>query len=106
MKIANPNPTHCASCFSQKLGMRHVDFESYYDGPVLDAANGMKQTIDDLIICEECLRTAAKFVGMVDADEDVQEELEKLRKEVGQLRALRARQAQKIARIEKALAPA
>lgn len=104
MRIANPNPAYCAACFSQKLGMRHVDFEAYFDGPVIDQGNGMKQCIDDLILCEECVRTAARFIGMVD-NVEAAEELEKLRKEVGTLRALRARNAQKIARIEKALAP-
>lgn len=105
MKIANPNPAYCAACFSQKLGMRHIDFEAYFDGPVIDEANGMKQCIDDLVICEECIETAATKIGMV-RDAEAQETIEKLRAEIGQLRALRARNAQKLARIEKALAPA
>jgi hypothetical protein len=104
MKIANPTPAYCACCFTQKIGTRHIDFEAYFDGPVIDPGNGMKQTIDDLILCEDCVRTAAKFIGMVD-NEEANEELAKLRAEVNQLRALRARNAQKLSRIEKALAP-
>lgn len=52
-KLAETAPPYCASCFGRNEG-RHVDFEAAYDGPVIPGAPA-NVTIDDLIICEDCL---------------------------------------------------
>lgn len=65
MKIANPNPPYCSSCFGQKPTLVHVDFESYWDGPIIDGA-GFKQPIDDLIICADCLKAAGEQIGLAE----------------------------------------
>lgn len=72
--IAEPNPSHCSSCFSQKPHMRHVDFSAFWDGPVFDdVAGGKKMTIDDLILCEDCIRTAASLVDLGNVEAERQE---------------------------------
>jgi hypothetical protein len=65
MKIASPTPPYCSSCFQAKPALTHIDFESYWDGPIIDGA-GFKQPIDDLIICEDCLRVAGEVIGLGD----------------------------------------
>lgn len=62
-RIADTAPTHCSACFAQKLGKRHVDFDVMYDGPVIPDG-GVYHSIDDLIICEDCLREAGMHVGI------------------------------------------
>lgn len=64
MKLTNTPPPFCAACHCQNGELRHVDFEAYYDGPVMEGVS-YKQPIDDLIICENCLQAAATLVGMV-----------------------------------------
>jgi hypothetical protein len=54
-KIADPQPPYCASCFNKPEG-RCVDFEAAYDGPVIPGA--VATPVDDLIICEDCLKEA------------------------------------------------
>ncbi len=64
MKNIGKAASYCASCYGQYTDRDYIDFESYWDGPVIDVHNGMKQPIDDLIICESCLRDAAKTIGL------------------------------------------
>jgi hypothetical protein len=64
MKIAESTPTHCASCFGQYPERIYVDFESAWDGPIIDDSNGMKISIDDLYICEDCLIAASNLKGL------------------------------------------
>jgi hypothetical protein len=59
VKLAESTPVRCSACFGQHPEKSHVDFEAAWDGPVIDAGNGMKQYIDDLVICEDCIRSAA-----------------------------------------------
>jgi hypothetical protein len=74
IKIAEPNPSHCSSCFSQKPRMVHVDFGAYYDGPVIRDSEGVVQNvIDDLIICRDCLRRAGLLVGLGEVEKVEQE---------------------------------
>ncbi|NBT35695.1 MAG: hypothetical protein EBT03_09190 [Betaproteobacteria bacterium] len=49
----------CAACYSSSAE-RYVDFDAAFDGPVLD--NGMQ--IDDLILCENCVRAAAQVLEL------------------------------------------
>ena len=65
-----PTPPYCSSCFSQKGQLVHVDFGAAWDGPVLDPGNGMKQAIDDLVICSDCIGEAARLIGYLPASAD------------------------------------
>jgi hypothetical protein len=70
--LAEPAPPHCSGCFQQKPQTRHVDFGAAYDGPALPALEGsvgvVAHVIEDLILCEDCLATAAEVVGLVRAE--------------------------------------
>lgn len=73
MRIAETTPPYCSACFGQEPDAKYVDFESAWDGPVIDEGNGLKQSIDDLIICERCLMAAANLKGL-DSTKDMREE--------------------------------
>lgn len=85
MKIASPNPPYCSSCFGGKPQIAHVDFEAYYDGPIIQGKT-FKQPIDDLIICEDCLRAAGEVIGLAEHKQlikqrnELLQELQELRK--------------------------
>lgn len=69
MRLADPIPSHCSACFQQFPGVRHVDFEVAYDGPVIPGSPPV--AIDDLIVCEPCLTSAGRVLGLVRDDEVV-----------------------------------
>lgn len=73
MKIADTTPAFCSACYGQEPNAIYVDFESAWDGPIIDEGNGMKLSIDDLVICERCLLAAANLKGL-DATKDLREE--------------------------------
>jgi|DEB0MinimDraft_3_1074331.scaffolds.fasta_scaffold05315_3 hypothetical protein len=73
MRIAESVPAFCSACYGQEPDAIYVDFESAWDGPIIDDANGMKISIDDLVICERCLLAAANLKGL-DATKDLREE--------------------------------
>lgn len=61
----------CASCFSQNTERRHVDMGAAYDGPTFpdpDVQGFAVESIDSLILCEDCVRLAAGCLGMVEPD--------------------------------------
>ncbi len=68
-------PTHCSSCFQQKIEQPHVDFEAYYDGPSVPALEGVAgavaHQIDDLILCTDCITAGAALVGLGDIGDAV-----------------------------------
>jgi hypothetical protein len=70
--LAEPAPPHCSGCFQQKPQTRHVDFGAAYDGPVVPALEGttgvVGHVIEDLILCEDCLSTAAGLIGLARAE--------------------------------------
>jgi hypothetical protein len=70
IRLSGP-PAACASCFGQYPDRRHVDFGAAYDGPFLrgEVTGGPTVSIDDLIICEDCLRIAAHELGLVEPGE-------------------------------------
>lgn len=80
--IAEPAPSHCSSCYQQKPRQPHVDFGASYDGPVVPALQGTIGTvghmIDELILCEDCIRSAAELLGWEDVTA-VRAELEEAR---------------------------
>ena len=69
-KLAD-KPAYCASCFQQE-NTRYVDFEAAYDGPVIP---GTPEPIpvDDLILCEGCLREAFRILDPHDQRERIKE---------------------------------
>ena len=101
MRISDPNPSHCSSCYGQYPQRRHIDFEAAYDGPVINT-DGLRQSIDDLIICEDCMESAAKFVGYVN-DEAMKREIERLKMQVETRDEMLAKQDQVIQDQEKAI---
>jgi hypothetical protein len=68
MKPANPalaQSTHCVACFTQDHTIRHIDFDAACDrGFGEDHVSGMKISMDDLILCENCIKQAAKMIDM------------------------------------------
>lgn len=75
MKLDDGKLIHCASCNRQDLDLRHIDFEAYYDGPMVDEETYRYQ-VTDLIICENCLKEASHILGYVQADDIKQENAE------------------------------
>lgn len=71
IRVADVAPPYCSACFQQKPQQRHVDFGASWDGPVLEALAGavgvIGQSIDELIVCEDCVKDAARKIGLVDA---------------------------------------
>ena len=67
MRIADPNPAFCSSCFQQRFKMIHIDFQVAWDGPVINH-EGLRMSIDDLIICQECMLAAASLLGFCHED--------------------------------------
>jgi hypothetical protein len=68
--IAQPAPPHCSGCYQQKPQETHVDFGAAYDGPVVPALAGsvgvVGHSIDELVLCSTCIRTAAALIGLHD----------------------------------------
>lgn len=64
MKLSDTPPAYCASCFNQDPQALHVDMEAYFDGPVPVAKKDGYDAvaIDDLILCEGCVREAASLL--------------------------------------------
>src|SRR5687768_12473804 len=87
MKVASPNPAYCSSCFQAKPEMVHIDFESYWDGPIIQGKS-FKQPIDDLIICADCLTSAGEVIGLSEHKKLLHERNE-LKAEVQELRKYR-----------------
>ncbi len=66
IKLAN-TPQYCAACFNQRGDIRHVDFDAAMDrGYGKDEA--VKVTMDDAIICENCVKEGAELLGMINAE--------------------------------------
>lgn len=73
MRLVDGGTPYCASCYQQQPEMRHIDFGAAFDGPTLEGAT--KVMIDDLIVCETCLRTAVALIGITGDVEELQDEL-------------------------------
>lgn len=74
MRIAESHPGLCSNCFQAKLSDPYVDFEVFWDGPVVpvegDARFGQPTVaIDDLWICKPCMVQAAALLGLGDVAE-------------------------------------
>jgi hypothetical protein len=73
----NDLPTICSSCRQSparesggpKLG--YVDFQAQYDGPVVNNPDNPTETpvyVENIVICENCIREAAALIGMADSE--------------------------------------
>lgn len=62
--IANPSPPYCSSCFNAKPDIPHVDMGAAWDGPVVQGKGVVQHVIDDLILCENCIRSAGRLIGL------------------------------------------
>lgn len=97
MRLAD-DKSICSCCFQQRPDLAHVDFDAAWDGPVIDQANGMKQTIDDLVLCEQCLRSGAELL-----DDPRDDRMAELRRRVVDLEELLSKQTGYSAKLEDAL---
>ena len=61
-------PIHCAACYAQQPGLRHVDFDAAADRGYAGEGEH-KIPVDDIIVCENCVKRAGELVGMVDAEQ-------------------------------------
>ena len=108
--LAEVPPAFCAACYSAKPQLRHVDFGAAYEGPTFAASDmehpvvgGLVVTVDDLIVCEECLALAAKVIGLGDATE-LTTQLEDAQATIDRLSDQLAKQAEYSASLEQTLA--
>lgn len=110
MKLADIPPVVCSSCYGQYPDRRHVDFESAWDGPTfaqgVTIAEGVTRTnltvaVDDLFLCENCIRDAGRLVGLEPAG-DMQARLEEQAGKVRELSERLAGQADYIGKLEAA----
>jgi hypothetical protein len=70
-KLADAPPAYCSSCFGRPDG-RYVDFEAAYDGPVVPGTP-TPVPVDDLILCESCLREAFRLLDPDDLKATIRE---------------------------------
>lgn len=61
-------PIYCSACFGQNPDARHIDFDAAADRGYGDTDNGLKISMDDLILCEECVKAGAVLLGMMDTE--------------------------------------
>lgn len=94
MKLSDPKPVACSVCLQPPMlnpDQRFVDFEVVHEGPVINRygedkpENFTAMPLDDLHICEECLRAGAKLIGMEGA-EDIRDQLAQKNAELEALR--------------------
>jgi hypothetical protein len=70
--IAEPPPPRCSGCFAPPTAEKlpFVDLGAAWDGPSIPALEGtvgvIAHHIDDLILCSECVRNAARLLGLDD----------------------------------------
>jgi len=65
IKLTGAAPSACSSCYGQYPERLHIDFGAAFDGPVLFGKDGATLgQVDELIICDECLRAGADLLGL------------------------------------------
>lgn len=69
-KLADKRPPYCSGCYGHPEG-RFVDFEAAYDGPVVPGAPA-NQPVDDLILCEGCLKEAFRILDPEDQRQSIE----------------------------------
>lgn len=71
MRVADRRPPYCAGCFQAKQ-CGFVDFDAAYDGPVIPGTP-TPVPIDDLILCEDCVRRAAELLDLHGEEKTIRE---------------------------------
>ncbi len=72
VRIASPNPPICSVCYCAQPELRHVDFDAATDGPVVflrdtgevTGFDGDKVQVDDVIICEGCMKVGLECLDL------------------------------------------
>jgi hypothetical protein len=69
-----PAPPCCSACYQPQPQKRHVDFGASTDGPVTDvipvgAIGVVGHVIDEIVLCEDCIKEAAALLGLGDVTE-------------------------------------
>lgn len=109
-------PMYCSACAGQYPDRRHVDFDAAVDrgyvkhyGSVMvkgqsvgELTNATAIPMEDLILCEECLKIGAQRLGMIDA-EDWQTEKATLEARVESAEKLAERESNYASRMEDTL---
>ena len=65
-RISDPKPSHCAACFrGAEESVTFVDLDAAIDRGSLQNEEGWTlEGIDDLHLCEACVRSAAEVLGL------------------------------------------
>jgi hypothetical protein len=65
VRLADPPPPRCSSCYGQYPDRKHVDFGADYDGAVFETPgeNRSVYTVDDLILCDGCMANGVRALG-------------------------------------------
>lgn len=101
--IAGKTPPFCSSCFQQQFNKRHIDYSVAWDGGTLRDAGGTLITIDDLVLCEDCVRIGADVLEH-DASTKIGAELTIAKERAVEQRRLRKEADAKIKQLEAELA--
>lgn len=96
--LSTGTPAYCSACFRQDSSKHYVDFDA-----AVDRGYGEQNVaMDDLIVCEDCLRAGAVLVGMCDARE-FEEDLRGLRLAVDRERKRADRSDEYASKLEDAI---
>lgn len=98
-QIAGHVPPFCSSCFQQQFDKKHVDYSVAWDGGTLRDAGGTLITIDDLILCEDCVRIGADVIAH-DPDSKIGEELKVAKERALEQKRLRLDSEKRIKELE------
>ena len=79
-------PIFCSACFNSQP-VRHIDFDAACDRGY-GKAEATQVAMDDLVLCEGCVKEGAEILGMIDAEE-WQREKQRLEHEVTTQKRLR-----------------
>ncbi len=101
-QIAGRTPPYCSSCFQQQFKKRHVDYSVAWDGGTLRDAGGTLITIDDLILCEDCVKLGADVLAH-DPDTKMGDELRLAKERATEQRRLRKEAETKVKELEEEL---
>lgn len=93
-------PIYCSACFGQYPDKRHVDLDAACDRGFGEGP--LPVSMDDLILCEDCLREAAEVIGMR-PDDEVRAERDKYKRLFEEEQRLRVKAEGYANRMEEAL---
>lgn len=100
MRLADKTPPYCAGCFGQDPSKRHIEFKADFDGPFV-MEGSRRVAVNQIVLCEDCVRSAARLIEMVDAEDLAR--IESDRAQLAELRKYRADADKKLRAITKAI---